>query len=286
VHANALLGDIVKVTPTSKVVGDLAQFMVQNKLTYQDTLDRAQDLDFPASVLDFFQGLMGQPYGGFPEPFRTHVLKGQREPLKERAGKHLPPADLEQIRSDLAKEYGTAGDTDVASYTQFPGVYKDYRAFLAQYGDLSVLPTRFFLAKPEINEEIYVNVEKGKTFIIKLLAVGPVSDKTGTREVYFEFNGETRPITVEDKKAAVQTITRKKADGSKSGEVGAPMSGVVVEVRVKQGAEVKKGDILGVLSAMKLELVMSAPISGKVADITVSQGDSVNSGDLIAVIEA
>ncbi|ORY82558.1 pyruvate carboxylase [Protomyces lactucae-debilis] len=286
VQANALLGDIVKVTPTSKVVGDLAQFMVQNKLSYQDTIDRAQDLDFPASVLDFFQGLMGQPYGGFPEPFRTHVLKGQREPLTDRAGKHLPPADLEQIRSDLAKEYGTAGDTDVASYTQFPGVYKDYRAFLAKYGDLSVLPTRFFLAKPEINEEIYVNVEKGKTFIIKLLAVGPVSDKTGTREVYFEFNGETRPITVEDKKAAVQTVTRKKADGSKSGQVGAPMSGVVVEVRVKQGAEVKKGDILGVLSAMKLELVMSAPISGKVSEITVSQGDSVNSGDLIAVIDA
>lgn len=284
VQANALLGDIVKVTPTSKVVGDLAQFMVSNKLTYQDVIDRARDLDFPASVLDFFQGLMGQPYGGFPEPLRTNVLRGQREPLSERPGKSLEPMDLAKIRKDLAAEYGTAGDTDVASYTQFPGVYKDYRKFLAKYGDLSMLPTRFFLAKPEINEEIYVDVEKGKTFIIKLLAVGPMSEKTGTREVYFEFNGETRPVTIDDKKANVESISRPKADTSNPGHVGAPMSGVVVEIRSKQGAEVKKGDIIAVLSAMKMELVVSAPKSGKIENVSVAQGDSVASGDLIASI--
>lgn len=286
VQANALLGDIVKVTPTSKVVGDLAQFMVSNKLSYQDVIDKARDLDFPASVLDFFQGLMGQPYGGFPEPLRSNVLRGQREPLSERPGKSLPPMDLAKIRKDLAAEYGTAGDTDVASYTQFPGVYKDYRQFLAKYGDLSMLPTRFFLAKPEINEEIYVTVEKGKVFIIKLLAVGPMSDKTGTREVYFEFNGETRPVLVDDKKANIESISRPKADTGNSDHVGAPMSGVVVEVRSKQGAEVKKGDIIAVLSAMKMELVVSAPKSGKIESVKVAQGDSVASGDLIATISA
>lgn len=284
VQANALLGDIVKVTPTSKVVGDLAQFMVSNKLSYQDVIDKARDLDFPGSVLDFFQGLMGQPYGGFPEPLRTNVLRGQREPLSERPGKSLDPLDLSKIRKDLASEYGTAGDTDVASYTQFPSVYKDYRKFLAKYGDLSVLPTRFFLAKPEINEEIYVNVEKGKTFIIKLLAVGPISEKTGTREVYFEFNGETRPVQVDDKKANVESISRPKSDPSNAGHVGAPMSGVVVEIRSKQGVEVKKGDIIAVLSAMKMELVVSAPKSGKIESVVVKQGDSVGSGDLIATI--
>lgn len=284
VQANALLGDIVKVTPTSKVVGDLAQFMVSNKLSYQDILDKAKDLDFPGSVLDFFQGLMGQPYGGFPEPLRTDALRGQREPLSERPGKSLEPINLAKIRKYLASEYGTAGDTDVASYTQFPGVYKDYRKFLAKYGDLSVLPTRFFLAKPEINEEIFVQIEKGKTFIIKLLAVGPISEKTGIREVYFEFNGETRPVQVDDKKANIESISRPKSDPSNAGHVGAPMSGVVVEIRSKQGQEVKKGDIMAVLSAMKMELVVSAPKSGKVESVSVAQGDSVASGDLIATI--
>ena len=286
VQANALLGDIVKVTPTSKVVGDLAQFMVGNKLSYQDVIDKARDLDFPASVLDFFQGMMGQPYGGFPEPLRTNVLRGQREPLSERPGKSLKAMDLAKIRHDLAEEFGSAGDTDVASYTQFPGVYKDYRKFVAKYGDLSMLPTRFFLAKPEINEEVYVNVEAGKTFIIKLLAVGPLSDKTGTREVYFEFNGETRPVTIDDKKANVENISRQKADPSNSSHVGAPMSGVVVEVRCKVGVEVKKGDILAVLSAMKMELVVSSPSSGKVESVDVVQGDSVSGGDLLVTLHS
>lgn len=284
VQANLLLGDIVKVTPTSKVVGDLAQFMVSNKLGYQDVVDRAKELDFPASVMDFFQGLMGQPYGGFPEPLRTDVLRGRREKLSERPGKFLEPMDLNKIRHDLAEEFGTAGDTDVASYTQFPAVYKDYRTFKKKYGDLSVLPTRFFLAKPQVNEEIFVEIEKGKTLIIKLLAVGPLSEKTGMREVYFELNGETRPVIIEDVKSGVETVTRPKADPSQPGHVAAPMSGVVVEIRVKKGSEVKKGDIVAVLSAMKMEMVISAPIAGKVEQVNVSQGDSVNGSDLVAVI--
>jgi len=156
------LGDIVKVTPTSKVVGDLAQFLVSNKLDYDTVIQKAADLDFPASVLDFFQGLMGQPYGGFPEPLRTQVLRGRRPKLTERPGKSLKPFDLEKIRYDIEQKFGSADETDVASYTQYPKVYEEYRQVVSKYGDLSVLPTRYFLSKPEIGEEFNVELEKGK----------------------------------------------------------------------------------------------------------------------------
>ena len=200
VLANELLGDIVKVTPTSKVVGDLAQFMVQNKLDRESVVARASELDFPDSVLDFFQGLMGQPYGGFPEPLRTNVLRGRREKYTERPGKSLKPLDLTKIHKDLAKKYGMINDLDIASYTMFPKVFEEYRAFTDLYGDISILPTRLFLAKPEINEEVQVELEHGKVLILKLLAIGPVSEK-GQREVFFEMNGEVRAVSVDDKKA-------------------------------------------------------------------------------------
>lgn len=200
-QANALLGDIVKVTPTSKVVGDLAQFMVSNKLTYNEVVERASTLDFPGSVLDFFEGLMGQPYGGFPEPLRTNALRGQRKKLTERPGKSLPPVELSKIRQELEAKWGFASECDVASHNMYPKVYADYKEFTRKYGDLSVLPTRYFLASPVINEEFHVEIEKGKTLILKLLAVGPLSDQTGQREVFFEMNGEVRQVTVDDKKA-------------------------------------------------------------------------------------
>lgn len=250
-QANYLLGDIVKVTPTSKVVGDLAQFMVSNKLTPEDVVERAETLDFPGSVLDFFEGLMGQPYGGFPEPLRSRALRNRRK-LSERPGKFLEPVDLKKVRADIESKYGPVTECDVASYNMYPKVYLDYKDFVEKYGDLSVLPTKYFLSRPEINEEFHVEIEKGKTLILKLLAVGPLSDTTGQREVFFEMNGEVRQVTVDDKKAAVENVSRRKADPGDSSQVGAPMSGAVVEVRVKNGTEVKKGDPLAVLSAMKM----------------------------------
>jgi len=245
--------------------------------------ERAGELDFPGSVLDFLEGLMGQPYGGFPEPLRTNILRGRREKLTERPGKSLKPLDLDKIKEELTERFGNSSDLDVASYTMFPKVYEDYRAFVEQYGDLSILPTRLFLAKPEVGEEVQVEIERGKVLILKLLAVGPVGEK-GTREVFFEMNGEVRAVAVDDKKAAVETITRVKADPSKPGDVGAPMSGVVVEIRVKQGSVVKKGDPIAVLSAMKMEMVISSPFAGNVESVEVNQGDSVNSQDLVAKI--
>jgi len=255
-EANNLLGDIVKVTPTSKVVGDLAQFMVSNKLSHQDVLDKATQLDFPSSVLEFFEGLMGQPYGGFPEPLRTQALRGRRK-MDKRPGLYLEPFDFDGIRSKLKEMYGGCTETDVASYAMYPKVFEDYKKWTHKYGDLSVLPTRFFLSKPQIGEEFYVELEKGKVLILKLLAIGPLSQQTGQREVFYEMNGEVRQVTVDDQHAAVESKSRPKADASDSNQVGAPMSGVVVEIRVKNGGEVNKGDPIAILSAMKMVSIVS-----------------------------
>tara|TARA_R110002060_G_scaffold39818_2_gene51011 strand:+ start:389 stop:1237 length:849 start_codon:yes stop_codon:yes gene_type:complete len=192
-QANDLLGDIVKVTPTSKVVGDLAQFMVSNKLNYDDVQKKAGELDFPGSVLEFFEGLMGQPYGGFPEPLRSNALRGRRK-LDKRPGLTLEPLDLAKIKKDIYNKYGSVTECDVASYAMYPKVFEDYRTFIQKYGDLSVLPTRYFLSKPEIGEEFHVELEKGKVLILKLLAVGPLSDTTGQREVFYEMNGKNTSL--------------------------------------------------------------------------------------------
>ncbi|KAK4229163.1 carbamoyl-phosphate synthase L chain, ATP binding domain-containing protein [Podospora fimiseda] len=283
-QANAILGDIVKVTPTSKVVGDLAQFMVSNKLSPDDVIARAGELDFPGSVLEFLEGLMGQPYGGFPEPFRTNALRGRRK-LDKRPGLFLEPIDFAKVKKELARKFGApVTECDVASYIMYPKVFEDYKKFVAKFGDLSVLPTKYFLSKPEIGEEFAVELEKGKVLILKLLAVGPLSENTGQREVFYEMNGEVRQVTVDDKNASVENISRPKADPTDSSQVGAPMAGVLVELRVHEGSEVKKGDPLAVLSAMKMEMVISAPHNGKVSSLMVREGDSVDGSDLVCRI--
>ncbi|GES62524.1 pyruvate carboxylase [Aspergillus terreus] len=281
--ANDLLGDIVKVTPTSKVVGDLAQFIVSNKLSAQDVVDRAAELDFPGSVLEFLEGLMGQPFGGFPEPLRSRALRNRRK-LDKRPGLYLEPLDLAAIKNQIREQFGSATEYDVASYAMYPKVFEDYKKFVQKYGDLSVLPTRYFLAKPEIGEEFHVELEKGKVLILKLLAIGPLSEQTGQREVFYEVNGEVRQVSIDDKKASIDNTARPKADVGDSSQVGAPMSGVVVEIRVHDGLEVKKGDPLAVLSAMKMEMVISAPHSGKVSGLLVKEGDSVDGQDLVCKI--
>ena len=281
--ANDLLGDIVKVTPTSKVVGDLAQFMVTNKLTPQDVQEKAKELDFPSSVLEFLQGLMGQPYGGFPEPLRSDALRG-KEKMNKRPGLYLDPYDFASARKKLEEKYGRITETDLASYAMYPKVFEDYRKFIDTYGDLSVLPTRYFLGSPVTGEEFHIELEQGKMLILKVLTVGPLSEQTGQREVFFELNGEVRVVTINDKNAAVENKSRPKADASDSSHVGASIAGVVVELRVQDGGDVKKGDPVAIMSAMKMEMTISAPHSGKVASLSIKEGDSLDSGDLICKI--
>jgi len=276
-------GDVIKVTPSSKVVGDFAQWMTSNSYSKQHVLENAEHLDFPSSVVEFFQGLLGQPVGGFPEPLRTHVIRDKPR-IDQRPGLTLKPLDLKQIKADLRAKYGKhITDADVASHVMYPKVFDEFQGFVDKYGDLSVVPTRYFLGKPEVGEEMHISIEKGKTLIIRLMAVGPVIEGKGVRDVWFEVNGEVRAVPVEDKSAAVETVSREKAT-SEPGSVGAPMSGVVVEVRVKEGQEVKKGDIVCVQSAMKMESAVSAPVSGHIKRVVVNEGDSLNQGDLLVEI--
>ncbi|KAG0171787.1 pyruvate carboxylase [Apophysomyces sp. BC1034] len=280
-EANALCGNLVKVTPSSKVVGDLAQFMVSNGLSGEDVVERAATLSFPTSVVEFMQGYLGTPYGGFPEPLRSRIIRDLPR-IDGRPGATLPPLDLVKLKEELSDKYGKSiRDYDVISAALYPKVFAEYRDIVSQYGDLSVVPTRYFLAKPEIGEEFHVEIEEGKTLIIKLLAVGPVNN-TGKRDVYFELNGEARVVGITDKNAAVETITREKANPSKPGDVPAPMSGVVIEVRAKEGTTIKAGDPLCVLSAMKMETIVSAPVAGRVELVPIQEGDSLSSGDLVA----
>jgi pyruvate carboxylase len=282
-QANELCGDIVKVTPSSKVVGDLAQFMVSNGLTGKEVEDKAATLSFPTSVVEFFQGYLGQPVGGFPEPLRSNIIR-QLERIDGRPGATLPPLDMVKLKEELVEKYGSSiRDYDVISAALYPKVFAEYRDMVSQYGDLSVLPTRYFLAKPEIGEEFHVEIEEGKTLIIKLLAVGPLKND-GKRDVYFELNGEARVVGIVDNNSAIEIVTREKANASNPGDIAAPMSGVVVEIRAKEGSHVKAGDPVAVLSAMKMETVVTSPVAGKVERVAIQEGDSLNSGDLVARI--
>jgi pyruvate carboxylase len=283
--ANRLLGDLIKVTPSSKVVGDLAQFMVQNDLEEADVLERADTLNFPVSVVEFLQGHLGEPFGGFPEPLRTRVL-GDKPRVEGRPGAELPPVDLVAMRRDLRSKYGPhLRDTDVLSAALYPKVFAEYREFRETYSDLSVLPTRLFLAPLEADEEVSVEIERGKTLIIKLRAVGQL-DADGTRLVYFELNGRPRSIRVRDEAAATTKVARDRADPSDPGSIGAPMPGVVIDVRTSAGASVGQGAPLVVLSAMKMETVVASPHAGKVDRVAVAVGDAVAAGDLLVHVGA
>lgn len=282
--ANRLLGDLIKVTPSSKVVGDLAQFMVQNDLDEAAVLEQAETLSFPKSVVDFFLGNLGIPYGGFPEPLRTRVLRG-REPVLGRPGATLPPLDFDALRVALEAEYGTQlRDVDVTSAAIYPAVFREYLEFRARYSDVSKLPTRAYFAPLGIDEELSVEIETGKTLIVRLMAIGELSDD-GHREVYFELNGQPRSLRVADAAASTTIVTRERADAADRASIAAPMPGAVVEVRVANGAEVKAGDAMVVLSAMKMETVVAAPHAGIVGRVVVAVGDVVDGGDLLLMVK-
>jgi len=248
-------------------------------LSKTEVLERADQLDFPSSVVEFFQGYLGQPVGGFPEPLRSRIIRNKPR-IDGRPGASLAPLDFKKIKAELRSKFGKhITDADVTSYVMYPKVFEEYQGFLQKYGDLSVIPTRYFLGRPDVGEEMHISIEKGKTLIIRLMAVGPVIEGRAQRDVWFEVNGEVRAVSVEDKNSAVETVSREKATND-PGSVGAPMSGVVVEVRVKEGQEIKKGDPLCILSAMKMESAVTAPVSGHIKRVVVQEGDSINQGDL------
>ena len=281
---NLMFGDIVKVTPSSKVVGDMTLYMVQNDLTEKDIYEKGDTLDFPQSVVEFFEGRLGFPYQGFPEKLQKIILKGKK-PLTQRPGKLLEPADFEAIRKKLEDAGYSHTDEDINAYCQYPKVFTDYNDRYKKYGDVSVLDTPTFFFGMKQNEEITVELEEGVDLVIKLINISDPDD-SGMRTITFMFNGAEREIQVQDKNVDQTSVTSKKADPDKIGDIGATLSGSVVNVLVTKGQKVKKGDPLVVTEAMKMETTITSPIDGTVGEIYAVKGKPIISGDcLLEVLE-
>lgn len=199
-EANFLLGDIIKVTPSSKVVGDLAQFMVQNHLTSEQVLERAEELSFPKSVLEYLQGYIGIPYGGFPEPLRSRVLKDMPR-IEGRPGEKMDPLDFDKLKRELKESHTNVTDRDVVSAALYPQVTEEYLHYREKYGPVDKLDTRIFLSGPKVGEEFEVTLERGKTLSLKALAMATDLKSNGNREVFFELNGQLRSVHIPDKEA-------------------------------------------------------------------------------------
>ncbi len=281
---NQLLGDIVKVTPTSKSVGDLALFLVTNNLGVDAVLDPSREFAYPESVIDLLAGRMGQTPGGFPPEVQKRILRDVK-PVKGRPGESLPPADFTAANAAVKKLLGRdPTDQEVLSHLLYPRVYQDFATHLAQYSDTSMLPTPYFLFGHQPGEELTIDIEPGKTLIIKLLTVGePHPD--GQRTVFFELNGQPRSVSVFDKSLKTEVVRRPKADPTDSKQVAAPMPGLVVTVAVKPGDNVKKGAKLLSLEAMKMETTLYAEADGRVADVLVKPGTPVEAGELVVQME-
>ncbi|MCA9136936.1 MAG: biotin/lipoyl-binding protein, partial [Planctomycetales bacterium] len=283
-QVNELFGDIVKVTPTSKAVGDMALFLVANEMSADEVLSSEKALAYPASVLDLIGGRMGQPPGGFPERVIKKIL-GDQAPLTTRPGESMPDANLNAAKQEAAELIGEPGD-DRLAVTQllYPKVYADFATHQKTFGDVSKLPTPNFFYGQEPGEEIAVDIEKGKRLIIKFLTVGqPHPD--GSRTVFFELNGQPREVSVLDKSLEPETKAAVKADPRDDNQVAASMPGMVITVAVSEGDKVKEGQKLMVLEAMKMETTINAPKSGIIKSIHAPPGTQVEAGDLLAVID-
>ncbi|WP_445479551.1 pyruvate carboxylase [Lysinibacillus irui] len=283
-RVNLLFGDIVKVTPSSKVVGDMALFMVQNDLDENTVLTRGQTIDFPDSVIEFFQGYLGQPHGGFPEALQQVVLK-DREAITVRPGELLEPIQFEQLEAVLEEKLNRpVSKKDVLAYALYPKVFEEYAKTEESFGNISVLDTPTFLYGLKLGEIIEVEIEKGKTLIIKLVSIGE-PQHNGTRVLYFELNGQSRELVIQDMTVEVDGNLALKADPSNPNQIGATMPGTVLKVVVSKGSPVKRGDHLLITEAMKMETTVQAPKDGVVKEVYASAGDAISTGDLLIEIE-
>ena len=282
---NKAFGDIIKVTPTSKVVGDMALFLVTNNLTCADLLDPARDISFPVSVVELFEGKLGQPIGGWPKELQKVILRGKKA-FTERPGVLLPKTDFAAIKTEIeSKVRHSPSDLEIQSYLMYPKVFVDFDAHRKQYGDTVVLPTDVFFYGMTAGQEMAIDIEPGKTLIIKLITIGQ-PDGDGHRKVFFELNGQPRTLRIPDRSLKVTTVSMPKADPSNPGHVASPMPGKVGAGVVTVGLKVAKGDKLLSIDAMKMETAVYAPIAGKVKEVNVKPGSTVEAKDLLVVIEA
>ncbi|TMW73083.1 pyruvate carboxylase [Alteribacter natronophilus] len=283
-RVNHMFGDIVKVTPSSKVVGDMALFMVQNDLDEDQVYEKGDTIDFPDSVIELFEGYLGQPYGGFPEKLQKLILK-KREPINVRPGELLDEVNFDGLKEELYNKLGRqVTDHDAISYALYPKVFLDYETFTEQYGDVSVLDTPTFFYGLRMGEEVEIEIEHGKTLIVKLVSIGQ-PQRDGSRVIYFELNGQPREVHVIDESIESEEKQKVKADKNNDRHIGASMPGTVVKTLASKGDKVKKGDHLMITESMKMETTVQAPYDGTVAEVYVSDDEAVQAGDLLIEFE-
>jgi pyruvate carboxylase len=280
---NQMFGDIIKVTPTSKVVGDMALLMASAGISREQVLDPDTEVAFPESVVQLFRGELGQPYGGFPLELQRKVLKGAA-PLSTRAGAAMPAVDLaaerERIQQRLPRP---VTDEDLASHLMYPRVWAQYARERLQYGDPAILPTSVFFYGMEPGQEISIDLERGKTLILRYLASSEPHEDA-TRTVFFELNGQPRSVRVPDKSQVAKRAPPRKIEPGNPRQVGAPMPGVVTTVTMAPGARVTRGQVLLTLEAMKMETAVRADRDGEVAEVLVRPGQSVDAKDLLVLM--
>ncbi len=281
-QVNEMFGDIIKVTPTSKVVGDMALTMVTSALTPEAVLDADTEIAFPESVVQLFRGELGQPPGGFPPALQAKILGGSA-PLTVRCGELLPGTDLAAARCAAERKIGrSVTDTELASYLMYPKVFTDYAADRAAFGDVSMLPTSVFFFGMHSGQEINIDLERGKTLIVRYVTTSDVHDD-GTRTVFFELNGQPRPLRIVDRSQVAKRPAHPKAEAGNSSQVGAPMPGTVATVPVHAGQRVERGEALITLEAMKMETTVRADRDGTVREVLVKAGMQVDTKDLLVV---
>ena len=287
--ANMIFGDIVKVTPSSKVVGDMALMMVSQNLSRSDVEHPDIEVAFPESVVDMLKGNLGQPEGGWPMAIQKKVLKGET-PNTQRPGAGVPPADIVAVRAKVMadlkigtedNEDESLDDEDLNGYLMYPKVFMDYRARHATYGPVRTLPTHTFFYGMQPGEQITAEIDAGKRLEVLMQTVGGTSD-TGQVKVYFELNGQPREVTVPNRSAKAKVAARAKADGANPSHIAAPMPGLIIGVVAAVGQQLAKGDVILQMEAMKMQTVMTAERSGRLCAIHVKVGDQVEAKDLVA----
>jgi len=282
---NQMFGDIVKVTPSSKVVGDMALMMVSQNLTRAQVEDAATDVVFPDSVVDMMKGSLGQPPGGWPKAIQKKILKGEK-PTTDRPGAHMPAVDLEATRADLSAqlEGRSVDNEDLNGYLMYPKVFLDYMGRHRTYGPVRTLPTKAFFYGMKPGEEISAEIDPGKTLEIRMQAVSEISED-GEVKVFFELNGQPRTVRVMNRLAASEKVTRPKAEAGNANHIGAPMPGVVATVAALAGKEVKEGDLLLTIEAMKMETGIHAERDAVIKAVHVNAGSQIDAKDLLIELE-
>ncbi len=287
-EVNAMFGNLIKVTPSSKVVGDMAIFMVTNNFTPEDIMTRGEEISFPESVINFFKGDLGQPVGGFPKKLQKIILKN-KTPYTDRPNAHLKPIDFTVEYAAFKKKFQKGftraiEEEDFLSYTLYPKVFEQAHENYKTYGNIALVPTKNFFYGMQLGEEILIELEPGKTVIIKLLSIS-IPNKEGMRTVFFKVNGENRFVDVLDTSLNIKVEQNAKIDPANTNQIGAPLQGSLYKILVKKGQEVKENDALFVIEAMKMETTVNAFKAGKIKSISLKEGSMVKQDDLVITIE-